>query len=50
METNGLLKRFVAQEPVRGVSPVVHYGFVRTQLLIVIARPDSGQYAGAAAR
>ena len=36
VETNRLLKRFVAPEPVREVSLVVHHGFVRTQLLTVL--------------
>jgi LysR family hydrogen peroxide-inducible transcriptional activator len=36
VETNPLLKRFEAPEPVREVSLVVHHGFVRTQLLTVL--------------
>ena len=36
VETNRLLKRFGAPEPVREVSLVVHHGFVRTQLLTAL--------------
>ena len=36
VETNPLIKRFVAPEPVREVSLVVHHGFVRTPLLTAL--------------
>ena len=36
VDNNPLLKRFVAPEPVREVSLVVHHGFVRTPLLVAM--------------
>ena len=53
VETNPLLKRFVAPEPVREVSLVVHHGFVRTPLLtalrtLILASVPARLHAGKA--
>ena len=52
-DTNPMVKRFEAPEPVREVSLVVHHGFVRTQLLnhlreLILAQVPARLHAGRA--